>query len=58
VYLLHEKILNHRVKLTEQLGRAIAQASHRGGPGSNTGLVMWGFVMAKSGAGASFLREL
>jgi hypothetical protein len=33
-------------------------ASHRGGPGSNTGLVMWDFVMDKSGAGAGFLREL
>jgi hypothetical protein len=33
-------------------------ASHRGGPGSNLGLVMWDFVMDKSGAGAGFLREL
>jgi hypothetical protein len=33
-------------------------ASHRGGPGSNPGLVMWDFVMEKSGAGAGFLREL
>jgi hypothetical protein len=33
-------------------------ASHRGGPGSNTGLVMWDFVMDKSGAGAGFLRVL
>jgi hypothetical protein len=33
-------------------------ASHRGGPGSNPGLVMWDFVMDKSGAGARFLREL
>jgi hypothetical protein len=33
-------------------------ASHRGGPGSNPGLVMWGFVMDKIGAGAVFLREL
>jgi hypothetical protein len=40
------------------LGRAIAQASHRGGPGSNPGLVMGDFVMDKSGAGAGFLREL
>jgi hypothetical protein len=34
--------------------------SHRGGPGSNPGLVMWDFVMDKSGAGAGFffLREL
>jgi hypothetical protein len=30
-------------------------ASHRGGPGSNPGLVMWYFVMDKSGAGAGFL---
>jgi hypothetical protein len=33
-------------------------ASHRGGPGSNPGLVMWDFVMDKSGAVAVFLREL
>jgi hypothetical protein len=34
-------------------------ASHRGGgPGSNPGLVMWDFVMDKSGAGTGFLREL
>jgi hypothetical protein len=33
-------------------------ASHRGGPGSNPGLVMWDFVIVKSGAGAGFLREL
>jgi hypothetical protein len=31
--------------------------SHRGGPGSNPDLVMWDFVMDKSGAGAGFLRE-
>jgi hypothetical protein len=42
-------------------GRAIAQAvssraSLLGGPGSNPGLVMWDFVMDKSGAGADFLR--
>jgi hypothetical protein len=30
-------------------------ASHRDGPGSNPGLVMWDFVMDKSGAGAGFL---
>jgi hypothetical protein len=29
-----------------------------GGPGSDPGLVMWDFVMDKSGAGAGFLREL
>jgi hypothetical protein len=28
------------------------------GPGSNPGLVMWDFVMDKSGVGAGFLREL
>jgi hypothetical protein len=33
-------------------------ASHRGGQGSNPGLVMWGFVMDKSGAGEGFLRVL
>jgi hypothetical protein len=33
-------------------------ASNRGGPGSNPGVVMWDFVMDKSGAGAGFLREL
>jgi hypothetical protein len=32
--------------------------SHRGGPGSNLGLVLWDFVMDKSGAGTGFLREL
>jgi hypothetical protein len=29
-----------------------------GVPGSNPGLVMWDFVMDKSGAGAGFFREL
>jgi hypothetical protein len=33
-------------------------ASHRGGPGSIPGLVMWDFVMDKRGAGTGFLREL
>jgi hypothetical protein len=38
---------------TLSAGRAIAQVvsrqdSHRGGPGSNPGLVMWDFVMDKS----------
>jgi hypothetical protein len=33
-------------------------ASHRGGQGSNPSLVIWNFVMDKSGAGAGFLREL
>jgi hypothetical protein len=32
--------------------------SHRGGPGSNPGLIMWDFVMDKSGAVAGFLLEL
>jgi hypothetical protein len=32
--------------------------SHRGGPGSNPDLVMWDFVMDKSGVGAGFLRDL
>jgi hypothetical protein len=45
------------------LGRAIAQAvrgrlPHCDGPGSIPGLVMWDFMMDKSGAGAGFLREL
>jgi hypothetical protein len=31
--------------------------SHRGRPGSNPGLVMWDFVMDKSGARAGFLSE-
>jgi hypothetical protein len=40
-------------------GRAIAQAvsrrlPNRGGPGSNPVLVMWDFVMDKSGVGAGF----
>jgi hypothetical protein len=46
----------------ETLGRAIAQAVSRRLPnvtdGSNPGVVMWDFVMDKSGAGAGFLREL
>jgi hypothetical protein len=33
-------------------------ASHSGGPGSNPGLVMWDFVIDKSGAGAGFLQKL
>jgi hypothetical protein len=33
------------------------QRRNRGGPGSNRGLVMWDFVMDKSGAGAGFLRD-
>jgi hypothetical protein len=32
--------------------------SHRSGPGSYPDLVMWNFVMDKSGAGAGFLRQL
>jgi hypothetical protein len=38
--------------------RGYSPASYRGCPGSNPGLVMWEFVMDKSGAGAGFLREL
>jgi hypothetical protein len=33
-------------------------ATYRGGPGSNPGLVLWDFVMDKSGVAAGFLREL
>jgi hypothetical protein len=48
------------------MDRAVAQgsffllicAARRGGLGSNPGVVMWDFVMDKSGAGAGFLREL
>jgi hypothetical protein len=40
------------------LNPVIRPASHRGCPGSNPGLVMWDFVMDKSGAGVGFLREL
>jgi hypothetical protein len=36
----------------------MSPASHRGGSGSNPGLVMWDFVMDKSGDGAGSLREL
>jgi hypothetical protein len=35
----------------------VSNKYHRGGQGSNPGLVMWDFVMDKSGAGAGFLRE-
>jgi hypothetical protein len=38
--------------------RLPTQVLYRGGPGSNQGLVMWDFLMDKSGAGAGFLREL
>jgi hypothetical protein len=34
------------------------EASHRGGPGSNPGMVMWDSVMDKSGAAEGFIREL
>jgi hypothetical protein len=40
------------------MNTVMTPASHLGGPGSNPGLVMWDFVMDKSGAGAGFLREL
>jgi hypothetical protein len=43
--------------LTNQIIKKYSPASHRGGPGSNPGLVVWDFVMDKSGAGAGFLRE-
>jgi hypothetical protein len=35
--------------------KKVSDHSHRGGPDSNPGLVMWDFVMNKSGAGAGFL---
>jgi hypothetical protein len=35
--------------------KRILNPFHRGGPGSNPGLVMWDFVMDKSGTGAGFL---
>jgi hypothetical protein len=38
--------------------RRLVAGFHLGGPGSNPGLVMWDFVMDKSGAGAGFLRKL
>jgi hypothetical protein len=48
--------------LTRSFMRAITSKARRlpirGGPGSNLGLVMWDFVIDKSGAGAGFLREL
>jgi hypothetical protein len=45
------------------MGRAIAQAFSRRLPTaaarvSNPGLVMWDFLMDKSGAGVGFLREI
>jgi hypothetical protein len=36
------------------MGRAIAQASHRGGPGSSPGQVMWDFVVDKVALGQVF----
>jgi hypothetical protein len=42
--------------ITRYISNAIE--SHRGGPGSNPGLVMLDFVMDKNGAGAGLLREL
>jgi hypothetical protein len=49
--------------LNVKAGRAIAQAVSRRVPtaaarAQNPGLVMWDFVMNKSGARAGFLREL
>jgi hypothetical protein len=53
------KIVTRNFIIYYTRGRAIAQAaSHRGGQSSNPDLVMWDFVMDKSGAGAGFLREL
>jgi hypothetical protein len=51
------------VGATGKEGRAIAQAVSRRLPTAaarvqNSGLVMWDFVMDKSGVGAGFLREL
>jgi hypothetical protein len=40
------------------LGRAMAQASHRGSPGSIPGSVYVGFVMDKVALGQVFLRVL
>jgi hypothetical protein len=56
-------VLYEKASKSYSLGRAIAQAVSRrlpttAAPGSNPGLVMWDFVMDKSGAGAGFLREL
>jgi hypothetical protein len=50
-------------KVSTKRGRAIAQAVSRrlhtaAARVQNPGLVMWDFVMDKSGAGAGFLREL
>jgi hypothetical protein len=36
----------------------LVSTKYRGGLGSTPGLVMWDFVMNKSGAGAGFLCEL
>jgi hypothetical protein len=52
--------ISARKKERKRNGRAIAQAvsrrlPHRDGPGSIPGLVMWDFMMDKSGAGAGFL---
>jgi hypothetical protein len=41
-----------------KLQKGRSWVSHRGGPGSNPGLVMWDFMMDKSGAVGGFLREL
>jgi hypothetical protein len=49
----------HRAHLVQDGDqRFYKPASHRGDPGSNLGLVMWDFVIDKSGAEAGFLREL
>jgi hypothetical protein len=53
IYILH---LN-RVMVATYLRRLVAVFPPRR-PGSNTGLVVWDYVMDKSGAGVGFLREL
>jgi hypothetical protein len=47
-----------QVVISETKCHLTKQVSHRGGPGSNLDLLVWDFVMDKSGAGAAFLREL
>jgi hypothetical protein len=44
--------------LNQDTLRPDQDSNRRGGPRSNPGLVMWDFVMDKSGVGAGFLREL
>jgi hypothetical protein len=47
-----------RLKVPNGVYSAYLKVKYSGGPGSNPGLVMWDFVMDKSGAGEGFLREL